>query len=617
MCGICGTVKFNGGPPDQQLIRRMMDAIRHRGPNDEGLLTDDKVGLGFLRLSIIDLSSLGHQPMYSADKRYAIIFNGEVYNYLELREELIKKGYHFHSKTDTEVLLNSYIEWGEECLNRFNGMWAFAIYDTEKQLLFCARDRFGVKPFYYYHTKDEFVFASEIPALLAALNKKPSVNDEALFDYMVYNRTDQSEHTFFKEIKKLQHSHTLTINIKEGAVKKARWYDLKNVLRSSKPFCSPESFRETFNSAVNLRLRSDVPVGVCLSGGLDSSSIISTLLWNFGRNDINTFSAVYEKGQTGDESEFINEFRPYIQKMNFVTPTADSLYQDLAGFVGTHAEPFPTTSIYAHYKVMELAQKHVVVTLDGQGADEEMGGYPYFFGFYYKELIRQFRFLKLSKELKGYWSNHRSTYAYKTLLYFLLPGGLKRSLRVREKGYLTKDFSNQEFNSLINSELYSSESLNAALYNHFEYKLEHLLKWQDLNSMRFSIEARVPFLDYRLVEGLLTIKPDRLISGGMTKMILRNAMEGILPDKIRLRKDKVGFETPQNEWFKTKKFETLVKDILHSESFKNRNIVDVQKAKNLYKTYLEGNIDLSKEIWKWINLELWFKKHVDRKELVL
>jgi asparagine synthase (glutamine-hydrolysing) len=434
---------------------------------------------------------------------------------------------------------------------------------------------------------------------------------------MVYNRTDQSERTFFNEIKKLQHSHTLTLNIKEGAVKPARWYDLKNVLRSSKPFCSPESFRETFNSAVKLRLRSDVPVGVCLSGGLDSSSITSTLLSSFNRNDINTFSAVYEKGQIGDESEFINEFRPYIQKMNFVTPTADSLYADLQGFVGTHAEPFPTTSIYAHYKVMELAQKHVVVTLDGQGADEEMGGYPYFFGFYYKELIKQFRFLKLSRELKGYWSNHHSTYAYKTLLYFLLPGGIKKSLRVREKGYLTKDFSNQEFHSLINSELYSSESLNAALYNHFEYKLEHLLKWQDLNSMRFSIEARVPFLDYRLVEGLLTIKPDKLISGGMTKMILRNAMTGILPEKIRMRKDKVGFETPQNEWFKTKKFQTLINDILHSESFKSRNIVDAQKAKNLYKSYLEGNIDLSKEVWKWINLELWYRKYVDGKELVL
>ena len=617
MCGICGIIRFNGASPDRQLIRRMMSTIKHRGPDDEGLLLDEKVGLGFVRLSIIDLSPQGHQPMFSLDKRYSIIYNGEVYNYLEIKNELIKKGYRFMSKTDTEVVLNSFIEWGEECLTRFNGMWAFVIYDNLKQELFCSRDRFGVKPFYYYYDRDQFVFASEIPPLLETLKAKPSVNKEVMFDYMIYNRTDQSEQTFFTEIKKLQHSHTLRVSINEGTVIPKKWYDLKNRLSSSVPFCSAESFRETFESSVNLRLRSDVPVGVCLSGGLDSSSITSTLLKTFNKGDLNTFSAVYEKGQNGDESEFINEFRPFIKRMNFITPTADSLYEDLPRFVTTQSEPFPTTSIYAHYKVMELARKHVVVTLDGQGADEEMGGYPYFFGFYYKELIRQFRLLKLFMELKGYWSNHHSTYAYKTFLYFLLPGSLKRNLRIREKGYLTKDFSNQKFTSLISSELYNSHNVNAALFNHFEYKLEHLLKWQDLNSMRFSLEARVPFLDYRLVEGLLSIKPDKLISGGMTKMILREAMTGILPEKIRLRKDKIGFETPQNEWFKTKKFQTLINDILNSDSFRNRNIVDARKAKLLIKTYLDGKIDLSKEIWKWINLELWFRKYIDGNELVL
>jgi len=617
MCGICGIVKFNGDPPDRSGIGRMMSAIKHRGPNDDGLLVDDKVGLGFVRLSVIDLSPLGHQPMLSPDKRYSIIYNGEVYNYVEIRNELIKKGYQFISKTDTEVVLNSFIEWGQECLDRFNGMWAFVIYDREKQELFCSRDRFGVKPFYYYYNKDEFVFASEIPPLLATLKSKASVDREVMFDYMIYNRTDQSERTFFSEIKKLQHSHTLRVSLKDGTVQLQRWYDLKKRLHSSIPFENAESFRETFTSAVGLRLRSDVPVGVCLSGGLDSSSITSTLLKNFNYRDLNTFSAVYEKGQVGDESEFINEYRPFIEKMNFITPTADSLYNDLTNFIGTQAEPFPTTSIYAHYKVMELAKKHVVVTLDGQGADEAMGGYPYFFGFYYKELLGQIRLLKLVKELKDYWSNHHSTYAYKTFLYFLLPGRLKKNVRIREKGYLTNDFSNHEFHSLISQELYSSQTVNAALINHFEYKMEHLLKWQDLNSMKFSIEAREPFLDYRMVEGLLTIKPDRLISGGMTKMILREAMQGILPEKIRMRKDKIGFETPQNEWFKTKKFEALINDILNSDSFKNRNIVDVRKARILFKSFLDGKIDVSKEIWKWVNLELWFRKYIDGNELVL
>ena len=612
MCGICGIVKFKGPSPEQPMIKKMMDAIRHRGPNDEGMLLDEKVGLGFLRLSIIDLSPLGHQPMFSQDNRYAIIYNGEVYNYLELRTELEKKGHSFISRTDTEVVLHAFMEWGEACLHRFNGMWAFVIYDRLNQELFCARDRYGVKPFYYYHDSSQFLFGSEIPALLAALGNKVSVDNEVMFDYMVYNRTDQSERTFFREIKKLQHGQVLKIRTGSPEIKPVKWYNLRERLAGGIPFSSAAAFRETFDSAVGLRLRSDVPVGICLSGGLDSSSIVSTLLSRFNKSDINTFSAVYENGQKGNESDFIQEFSPFIKTMHYVKPSGDDLYRDLSCFVHTHAEPFPTTSIYAHYKVMELAKNHVTVTLDGQGADEEMGGYHYFFGFYFKELVRQFRLLKLASEMKSYWSNHHSWYGYKSFIYFMLPGAIKTNLRVREKGYLTKEFSGQPHQSIISQELYSSADLNAACVNHFEYKLEHLLKWQDLNSMRFSIEARVPFLDYRLVEGLLTMDSDKLISNGTTKQILREAMTGVLPEKIRVRKDKIGFETPQNEWFRQKPFRELITGILHSDSFKGRNIVDVQKANALYQKHLDGKTDISKEIWKWINLELWFRKHMDQ-----
>jgi asparagine synthase (glutamine-hydrolysing) len=611
MCGISGIAKFNGIPPGKQLIEQMMASIKHRGPNDEGMLLEKNVGLGFVRLSIIDLSPLGHQPMISNDKRYVIIYNGEVYNYLEIRNELVKKGYQFVSRTDTEVVLNSFIEWGEDCFNRFNGMWSLAIYDREKEELFCARDRFGVKPFYYTSSNEQFAFASEIPALLAVLGKKPTVDQESLFDYMVYNRTDQSERTFFQEIKKLPHAHTLTVNLKSGKISIHKWYDLKQALNNSTPFESPEAFRDTFNSAVGLRLRSDVPVGVCLSGGLDSSSIVSTLLKEYNKSDVNTFSAVYEKGQKGDETEFINEYRSSVSNMHFVTPTADSFYSDLSGFICSHAEPFPTTSIYAHYKVMELAKKHVVVTLDGQGADEELGGYHYFFGFYYKELLKQFRLLRLLTELKDYWKNYHSSYALKSFVYFLMPAGLKSKLRISEKGYLSRNFSNLKFDSVIPFELYNSPDMQTALFNHFEYKLEHLLKWQDLNSMRFSIEARVPFLDYRLVQGLLTLDTGKLIANGITKRFLREAMKGVLPEKIRTRMDKIGFETPQNEWFRTTQFKSFINDILQSDSFKRRDIVDVKKANKLYQLHLNGKTDISKEIWKWINLELWHRKYID------
>ncbi|MBI1781999.1 MAG: asparagine synthase (glutamine-hydrolyzing) [Sphingobacteriales bacterium] len=611
MCGICGIIKFDGTKPDQQIIGSMMQSIKHRGPNDQGSLLEDNMALGFVRLSIIDLSSLGHQPMYSADKRYAIIFNGEVYNYIELRKELEQKGYKFISGTDTEVLLNSYIEWGEDCLHRFNGMWAFAIYDHQNKELFCARDRFGVKPFYYTRHKNNFAFASEIPAILTAIGEKPHADTESVFDYMVYNRTDQSDKTFFKEIKKLPHGHTLKIQLQTGDIKIRRWYDLRTALDNSKPFESTEAFKETFNSAVGLRLRSDVPVGVCLSGGLDSSSIVSTLLKEFGTGDLNTFSAVYQKGQKGDETEFINEYRSSIKNMHFIYPTAESFYKDLPEFICTHAEPFPTTSIYAHYKVMEMAKQHVVVTLDGQGADEELAGYHYFFGFYYKELFKQFRWVKLLTEIKDYWSNYHSSYAFKSFAYFLMPSGIKTALRVNEKGYLSNNFSNLKFESVVATELYNSPNLQAALFNHFEYKLEHLLKWQDLNSMRFSIEARVPFLDYRLVQGLLTNDSGKLISKGITKRFLREAMTGVLPEKIRMRMDKVGFETPQDEWFRMPMFREYIKDILYSDSFRKRDIIDAEKAKKLYQQHLDGKKDISKEIWKWINLELWYRRYID------
>jgi asparagine synthase (glutamine-hydrolysing) len=400
MCGICGIIKFDNSASETEMLQKMMKVMKHRGPDDEGIFTEASAGLGFVRLSIIDLSSAGHQPMFSSEKvtstgvirrgRYVIVYNGEVYNYIELRAVLNSKGYQFISNTDTEVVLNSFIEWGESCLDKFNGMWAFAIYDRERKELFCARDRYGIKPFYYYTDNEQFTFASEIPPLLSIMKRKPIQNNQAIFDYLVFNRTDQTEETFFEEVKKLQHGHMLTFKNSELKIKK--WYNLRERVNNAEGFRNAEEYREVFSSAVGLRLRSDVPVGVCLSGGLDSSSLVSVLLKDYDKKDLNTFSAVYSKGQYGDESEFINLFRHpgltegnSLQNMFYTTPTAETLYTDLNNFVGAHAEPIPSTSPYAQFKVMELAKGNVVVTLDGQGADEELAGYHYFFGFYFKD----------------------------------------------------------------------------------------------------------------------------------------------------------------------------------------------------------------------------------------
>lgn len=624
MCGICGIIKFNNSAPETEKIQKMMSVMKHRGPDDEGIFIEDNVGLGFVRLSILDLSPLGHQPMFSnqpstinhqpSQDRYVIVYNGEVYNYLELRDELRAKKYEFKSNTDTEVVLNSYIEWGEDCLNKFNGMWALVIYDREKKELFCARDRYGIKPFYYYQDEEQFIFASEIPPILSILNNKPTANNQAIFDYLVFNRTDQTEQTFFNETKKLQHGYTLRIKIKDKSQKFEirKWYDLRERVKNTEGFKSSKEYRELFSSAVGLRLRSDVPVGVCLSGGLDSSSIVSVLLNDLHKKDLNTFSSIYEKGQIGDESEFINEFNASPLSMHYTTPSKDSLLEDLNTFIKAHAEPIPSTSPYAQFKVMQLAKDNVVVTLDGQGADEELAGYHYFFGFYFKDLLKQLRISRLISEGYYYLKNHKSIYGLKTFIYFLLPKSYRTKLRIDEKGFLNPDFYNaNKSNSVIADELYGSDSLQEALLNHFEYKLEHLLKWEDRNSMWFSLEARVPFLDYRLVENTLAIRSDLIINQGMTKYILRNSMKGTLPEKIRLRKDKVGFGTPQDEWFREEEFISLVKDILNSESFNKRNIINSIKANELYQKHLNKKTDISKEIWKWINLELWFRKFID------
>ncbi len=610
MCGISGIINFNNQLVDEEELNSMLATMKHRGPDDQGIFIDENYGLGFVRLSIIDLTKLGHQPMHSPDNRYTVIFNGEIFNYKELKKELISLGVKFTTQTDTEVLLQAYINWGKDCLHRLNGMWAFAIYDKQEKELFATRDRFGIKPFYYHLTEDRFIFASEIPTLLTTLNQKPKANNNAIFDYLAFNRTDQDTSTFFENIFKLKHGHSITI--KNSSTKINEWYNLKSNLK--KPFQNKEEYKSLLIDSIRLRLRSDVPIGICFSGGLDSSSILSIVLGNFNQTNINTFSAVYKNGDIGDESEFINLYTNKLKNMHFITPSAETLFADMNCFIKAHAEPIPGTSPYAQFKTMQLAKKTVTVTLDGQGADEQLGGYHYFFGLYFKHLLKKLKWVTLTKELIAYKRIHKSNYGLKTFIYFLLPKFLRTNLRVSEKGYIDNSFyKKNKSNSRTAATIYNSNSLNQALLDHFEYKLEHLLKWEDRNSMYFSIEARVPFLDYRIVEKTLSLKPEMIIKNGTTKFILREAMKGVLPEKIRMRQDKIGFETPEAEWFRNALFKDFILELLNSNSFKSRKIINPDKAKKLYHKHLLKEIDISKEIWKWINLELWFREFIDLK----
>lgn len=606
MCGICGIFSITGSPVSGKEIGQMISVIRHRGPDDEGMFFKDNAGLGHLRLSIIDLSKAGHQPMFDKSGRYCIVHNGEVYNYPELKEDL-KNKYSFISMTDTEVILYSYIEWGIKCLERFTGMFAFAIYDTYKSELFIARDRFGIKPLYYHMDKDRFIFASETKSILSVMPQEKKPNDEVIFDYLVYNRTDQCAETFFKNIRRLEHGHYALVS-KEG-VELHQWYDLSKKLQV--PFISAEELKNMLLDSMKLHLRSDVPVGVCLSGGLDSSSIVSILTNVMQKKDLHTFSAVYAESDKCDESKYINLYSDSVLKMHKARPSAEEFLADIWDFMECHNEPLLGTSPYAQFKVMQSAKSSVKVLLDGQGADELFAGYHYFFGVYFKELLFNLKFLSLLNETSCYYRAHRSLYGFKAFLFYVLPGYLKRRTRFLGKDHVKRQFFESHYrNRQVSDMSFDAHSLNEALLQHFSYKLEHLLKWEDRNSMWFSLESRVPFLDHRLVERVLSLPSNRLIYRGSAKHIFREAMKGILPEAIRMRRDKIGFSTPEDRWFREPMFKSFIIEILESSSFRKSPYLNYKLCLALYQKHLRGQINISQDIWKWINLELWHRKYI-------
>lgn len=622
MCGIVGIIRFDAKPIKKEFLMHLMQAIKHRGPDSEGVLLDGRVGLGHVRLSILDLTEAGHQPMMDPTGRYTIIQNGESYNYIELREELQSMGYSFKTQTDTEVVLNGYIAWGEKVLDRLNGMFAMAIYDKQNQSLFLARDRFGVKPMYYYVEEGQMVFASEIPAILKALPDKPKANDNAIFDYLVFNRTDQTEDTFFAGIYKLQHGCCITMDLKKKYTKETlpirKWYNLDKHVKDLKLEIADLSYEQAkarymdlFKKAIELRLRSEVPWGVCLSGGLDSSAITATIIKELKKPDVHSFSAVYGKESKADESNFIDEFKGIVPNMHYIYPDAERLFTHLDEYVRIQGEPTPTTSPYALYCILSEASKYVKVILDGQGSDEAIAGYEYISGLYYKSLLTHFKWRRLVKEVVQYALLHKSWRHLKYMAFFMLPSKIRTKVRVNQRGYVNPAFVEKHKGSVIADKLYGTNTMEEMLIAHFEYKLEHLTKWGDRNTMAFGVEGRSPFLDKDLVEFSIALNDDLKIKGGYTKFILREVMHGIMPEKVRLRVDKKGFSVPQDEWFRTEKFKKLVKDILSSESFAKRGYFVPEEAKKLYQRHLSGEINISKDIWKWINLELWFREYID------
>lgn len=603
MCGICGIF----GAADEKLVRAMCDVLKHRGPDDEGYYIDGNICLGNRRLSIIDIKT-GHQPIHNEDKTIWITYNGEIYNFQELRKALEKK-HSFYTNSDTEVIVHSYEEWGEDCVKRFNGMWAFGIWDSNEQQLFLSRDRFGIKPLYYYWDGKKLVFASEIKAILQDTSITRIPNDRVIYDYLVYAQNDCSEETFFEGIKRLLPAHNMITKRNEITTKK--YWDLKISRYSAykKDEKYAKEFFELLEDSIKLRLISEVPVGTCLSGGLDSSSIVYMIsrLLGLGIKEAKhlgkvqkTFSAVYNNKEI-DERKYIEEIAraTHVEK-NYVFPDEEILWKDIRKHVYHQDEPFLGSSIFAQWCVMKLASKKVKVVLDGQGGDELLAGYfPHYYLFYLSDLWKEKRFLRLIKEL---WFSSDLTLRW--VKKFLLLKAKELAGNGAIENTLNPVFVSKFSRTTKNKRKHSN--LVESLYLGITKGLPGLLRYEDRNSMAFSIEARVPFLDYRLVEYIFSLPVSQKLRNGWTKYILRNAMDGKLPEEIRKRRRKIGFETPQASWMRLLKNE--IREIFTSQEFRERKYFNPSEVLERFDDFCKGKLDdYAKIFWRILNLEIWLE----------
>jgi asparagine synthase (glutamine-hydrolysing) len=564
VCGIAGIYRYNRiGQSDIELVSSLNDIQKHRGPDDEGLYISRSCVLGHRRLAIIDLSKDGHQPFVSDDGRYQLVYNGEIYNYIELREELKKFGWRFRTKTDTEVLLKAYQQFGEGCLSKFNGMFSFVVYDAVNNSLFLARDRVGIKPLYYTIIDSGFYFASEIKALCQVPALKLSLNYQSLFDYLVFNRTDIFDETFYNEIKRIPNGYFASYN--EAGLSLSQWWNPESFIYNSLEHDEKQietKIHEILISAVQLRMRSDVPVGSCLSGGLDSSILIGIL---FDRNQVGegypTFTASFPDHSL-DETKYIDALnRKYSFKNIRTYPSAKSAYDRLKDFVYTNDEPTTNYSFFSQYEVMRLAKDNgVTVLIDGQGGDESFAGYQYFHGFNMYGMLKEKKVSRLGFELLKSFLRGQDKSAYQTFIFQILPDSLRKKILLRTVPYLNPDFFyNYIESSRIFNEFFDADDLNQSLVRHFQYKLEHLLRMEDRNSMAFSLEARVPYLDYRLIEYLLSIPGNFKIRNGETKCLQKRSLGQYTSREILDRTDKIGFGTPGEEWMLTDNWKKITR----------------------------------------------------------
>lgn len=623
MCGIAGYWSSTPASRHAVSLDACLVLMKHRGPDDHGMEIDrtfGELGLGHARLSIIDLSVGGHQPMHSADGRYSMVFNGEIYNYRELRDEMIGEGSSFRTQSDSEVLLAAWAHWGEACLPRLTGMFAFAIVDRTAGTLSIVRDAFGIKPMFYATPNWGLCFASELPATCRLRGEAATLNLQTSYNYLVHGDYDSTPATFVEGIYQLEPGVIRVLDLRTGVLGAARSWWTPSIVETpaiSLPKAA-DRLREMFLASVDLHLRSDVPLGSALSGGVDSSAVVCAMRHLQPNADIHTFSFVAKGSPVSEESwvDLVNSHVGAIPHKVFVEP--NQLAADLDDMIRAQGEPFGGTSIYAQYRVFQEARRAgITVTLDGQGADELLAGYHGFPGKRLRSLLDRGQIGDAVSFLGKWarWPGRSVTYGLKNLVAEYAQGDLYQRLRgwagtEMRPDWLDTDFLAKAGVQLRHPRIASHGPVGRRLVAELALSatrrgLPALLRHADRNSMRFSVESRVPFLTTDLANFLLALPEEYLISAeGETKHVFRAAMRGIVPDSILDRRDKIGFATPEEQWLKQlgPKVRQWLEDDAEGLPFLNR-----EAMLHAYDEMLSGARRFSWQAWRWLNFCRWHR----------
>jgi asparagine synthase (glutamine-hydrolysing) len=626
MCGILGILSLNKKIDVDRLLA-MRDSMSYRGPDSNGVWLGDKekIGLAHLRLSILDPTPAGHQPRVEEAHNCVISYNGEVYNYLEIRTVLESKGHTFETGSDTEVVLKAYIEYGVNCLQHFNGMFAIAIWDGNKKELFLARDRLGVKPVYYYQTQDEFIFASETKAILKGLDSKPALNLQLIDSYMSFGYIP-GENTLHQGIKRLMPGHYAVISGSE--IKITEYWDLKFDNQDDKGFdYYVDESKKLLESAIDLRLRSDVPLGIFLSGGIDSSAVVG-LLADKVKEPLKTFSIGYDFGKGFDETPYAQIIADKFKTDHHEIKITPSQFKEfIPEYIALMDEPVTEAAAISLFFVAKLAKEKVTVALSGEGSDEIFAGYDLY---QYMSVLEKYRnvvgqggadfFAGVSNKVFG--KSHKvSKYLnmatqpierrYKGMSTY--PDHQKEALYKPEfKSLIEQDeqVSSRSFSKQLFEKVKGQDKLSKMLY--FDTKtwlVDDLLIKADRMSMAASLELRVPFLDYRLVEFAATIPSHHKIKKGEGKYPLKKMMEGILPNDIIYRK-KMGFPTPLKLMFQNE-LRDYAENLLLSNDTQLLQFFKIERIEQLIQEHNADKYDHHKTLWQLVVLEEWLRKNTD------